>query len=217
MQAIANRFLYEGMIRNLNRANDVVAAGRLVGEHSGQKVVGSHPLNRRRNLASSREAQDGEGPRCIPSPARREHRRIEQRLSEDVLHCCDIQEFENQLERETMLLAQRDDDAVVCRSRLKLEVECPAKSLAQGQAPCAIDLRSKRSVQHKLHAAAFIKETFGDDRRLGGQCTQRGRASAHVQRGLLRAAPVQCAFAHEPFDGFRLLQNFRTDIRHFLR
>ena len=116
-----------------------------------------------------------------------------------------------------MLLAERDHDAVVGRCRLKFKVESAAKTLAQRQAPGAIDPRSEGSMHDKLHPAALIKETLRHHRPLSGQRAQRRGTGAHVQRRLFGAATVERAFAHEPFDGVVLFEDFGANVCNFFR
>src|SRR4051794_10542424 len=132
MQAIANGFFDERMIRNLDFGTcNIFGTRRLIREDGCEKIVRPHPLDGRRNLSSSRETKDGEGPGGIPAPARGKHRRIQQRLSKHIFDCTDVQEIKNQLQRKAVLLAERDDDAVDgCRS-LELEIETPAEAFAQ--------------------------------------------------------------------------------------
>ena len=89
--------------------------------------------------------------------------RGQQRLREHLLDRGDAQELEDDFERERVLLAERDHDAVIGGGGLQLEVERPAEALAQRQSPGAIDARAERSVDDELHAAAFVEEALGDD------------------------------------------------------
>ena len=100
-----------------------------------------------------------------------------------------------------MLIAQRDDDAVVGCRGLQLEVERAAEALAQREAPGPVDARAEGRVQHQLHAAAFVEESFGDDGVDARQRSERGGAGAHVKNGLLCTAPVETALVDEEIDG----------------
>ena len=85
----------------------------------------------------------------------------QQRLREHLLHRRRPQEFEDDVERKGVLLAERNDDAVVGGGGLQLEIERAAEALAQRQAPGAIDARAEGRVDHELHAAAFVEEALG--------------------------------------------------------
>ena len=65
-----------------------------------------------------------------------------------------------------MLVAQREDEPVVGRGRLQLEVERRAEPLAQRKAPRPVDPCAERRVQDELHPAAFIEEPLRHDRLL---------------------------------------------------
>ena len=56
-------------------------------------------------------------------------------------------------ERKRMLIAERQQQSLLGRRRLQLEVELAAEALAQRERPCAIDAAAKRRMQHELHAA----------------------------------------------------------------
>ena len=72
-------------------------------------------------------------------------------------------EAEDRVEREAVLRADRQQDRVVGRRRLQLEVEGAAELLAQRQAPGAVDARAERRVDDELHAAGLVEEALGDD------------------------------------------------------
>ena len=62
-----------------------------------------------------------------------------------------------------MLFDERDTNAVVGGRRLQLAVEADAETLAQRQAPGAIDSPAPRRMENQLHAAGLVEKTFGDD------------------------------------------------------
>ena len=93
-----------------------------------------------------------------------------------------VQELEDHLQRERVLLAERNDDAVVGGGRLQLEIEGAAEALAQRQAPGAVDARAERGVDDELHAAAFVEEALGHDVVHAGHGAERSLA------GLRRSA-----------------------------
>ena len=124
----------------------------------------------RRAAALARQRQRT---RRVPAPANREHRRVEQRLHEQVAHSFGIQITKNFVERKGMLRAERNDDGIVRRGGLQLEVERAAKTFAQREAPRAIDSIAERRMQHELHPAGFVEETFHHERLLRRNHTQR--------------------------------------------
>ena len=69
---------------------------------------------------------------------------------------------------------EREQNAVVRRGGLELEVEAPAEALAKREAPGAVDAASERRVQDELHAARLVEEALGDD----GACV--GSAPEHL-------------------------------------
>src|SRR3546814_18035353 len=58
-------------------------------------------------------------------------------------------------ERKTVRRTEREDQRVVERGGLQLEVELPAEALAQRQAPGAHHARAERRVYHQMRVAAF--------------------------------------------------------------
>ena len=88
------------------------------------------------------------------------------------------QHLEDGLEREAVLRAEREQDAVVGRRRLQLEVEGAAEALAQRHAPGAVDAAAERRVDDELHAARLVEEPLGDDARLRRHARPAPRAPA---------------------------------------
>ena len=215
VQAVLDRLVDERMVGNADVADDVFLAGGLVRKDRGEQIVGAHALDLRRHLPPAGEPQDGERARRVPSPSHFEHRRRQHRLREHLFDGFLAQELEHELEWKAVLIAERDDDAVVGGGGLQLEVERAAEALAQRESPRSVDARAERRVQHELHAAPFVEEPFGDDGGDAGQRTERRRACAHVQNGLLCAAGVEMAIADEEIDGRRngVGRGFRGELR----
>ncbi len=92
--------------------------------------------------------------------------------------------------------------AAACSSKLKLR----QNRFAQGQAPGLIDPSSERRVDHQLHSAAFIEETFGDDCLLRGNGSEHGASLQNVFDHLLGAGVVQATLFFQPSDRFRNLR-----------
>src|SRR5690606_36200037 len=66
----------------------------------------------------------------------------------------------------------------------QFEVEGAAEALAQRQAPGAIDAAAEWRMDHQLHAAGLVEETFENDFPLGGQRTERGLARRQIVNDL---------------------------------
>ena len=66
-------------------------------------------------------------------------------------------------------------------------------------------------MHNKLHAAAFIKETFSNNGIGCGDSAQYGAAGNNVFNGLLRAGIIQPAFALEPRHGVQHFRRFLID------
>ncbi len=111
---VFHHLVHQRMVRNLNIALDVLEASRHVGEDRGQKIVGSHALDLRRNLLASLEAQQGERAVGVPAPARlKDGRAGEHRLCKHVSHGLRLEEVKDVGERKAVLLGERDVDAIV--------------------------------------------------------------------------------------------------------
>ncbi len=113
-------------------------------------------------------------------------------------------------ERETVLLGQCDVQAIVGGRGLQFEIEAAAEALAQSQAPGLVDASAEGSVNHQLHAAAFVKETLGDDGVLRRHVSQHCPPLQDVFNRLLGAGVVQAALFFQPGDGFG---HFRLRLR----
>ena len=66
-----------------------------------------------------------------------------------------------------MLIAKRENQAVIGCSGLELEIEGPAKAFPKGESPGASDTRTERRMQNELHASGLVEETFRDNGFLG--------------------------------------------------
>ena len=154
------------VIGNLAIAGNVLEARRGVGKHRGHQVVGLHPLQLRRHLASAAAAaapparwscsiataSGTPARRGTPAPARRASSGMQ--VAEDVG------------ERKRVLRPERQQQRILGRRRLQLEVELPAEALAQRQAPGLVDAAAERRVQHQLHAARLVEEPLEHERLL---------------------------------------------------
>ena len=180
VQAVAHGLVHERVIGQLTIARNVLEAGSGVGEGSGHQVVGLHALQLRRHFLAAAVARHGKRDRRVPPPSRREDRRIEKRLDQDVAHAGRMQIAEDIGERERMLRSQRQQQRIIGCCSLELEVELTAETFAQRQRPRAVDAAAKRRVQHELHAARFVEEALEHERLLGGHHAKRRPARCHV-------------------------------------
>src|SRR5687768_12835359 len=84
-----------------------------------------------------------------------------------------------------MRLAEREDDALLRRRRLQLEVEALAELLAQREAPRPVDAAAERRVQHELHPAGLVEEALERHRVHGGYRAEAALAFGEIGRDLL--------------------------------
>ena len=105
----------------------------------------------------------------------------------------DVQEMENVGERETVLLAEGNIQAVVGGRRLQFKIEGAAKAFSQSEAPGFVDACAEWGMNHKLHAAAFVKESLGDNGLLRGNGAQDRAAGDNVFNSLLGPGLVETA------------------------
>ncbi len=200
-EAVADRLAHERVVGDLDGAAAVVVlAGRLRGEHGRHEILRAHALDLRRHALAALRAHERERAHGVPAPARLEHGRLDRGLREQLLEIVGAQHLEHHLEREAVLRAQRQHDAVVGRGRLQLEVERAAKSFAQRHAPRAVDAPAEGRVNHELHAAALVEEPLGDDARLRGHGPERGAPREDVVAHELGAAAIERRSVHERGD-----------------
>ena len=216
------RLLDERMIGDLAVAGDVLEAGGGVGEHRGQQVVGQHPLQLRRHLACRRG--------CAARPARCvvfQRQRVwnigasRNACTSDVARGRRVQVAEDVGERERVLRAEREQQRVLGRRRLQLEVELPAEALAQREPPrrlmrlpngaCSTscmppDSSKKRSSTSVSCVGSDAERARGRRRgrrrsvrrRRRGTCRSRRRASRSRRRARVRARLVEAARIDRP-------------------
>src|SRR3546814_13989222 len=101
-------------------------------------------------------------------------------------------------ERKTVRRTEREDQRVVERGGLQLEVELPAEALAQRQAPGAHHARAERRVYHQMRVADFIEEALEDDLVARRQQAARGSRAAVVCCECGGPAAVQIDFGFPP-------------------
>ena len=64
------------------------------------------------------------------------------------------------VERKTVSWTKRKNDRIFGGRSLQFKIELAAEAFAQRQSPGAIQPAAKRRMQHELHAAAVVKESF---------------------------------------------------------
>ena len=186
------------VVRNANVSFDIVLAGRSVGEDRRQEIVRAHALDLKWNLLSVAKACQRQGPRCIPAPARSEDRRSQRGLFQDAPNRLRSQEVEDVGERETVLLAKRDVQAVFGRSGLQFKVEGTAEPLAERKPPGSVDSSPKGRVNHELHAAGLVEKALGYNCMLGRDHAQNRAPSENVFHRLLGGGLIQSALFFQP-------------------
>ena len=204
VQAVLDRLADQGMVRHLPVARDVLQARDLVGEHLGDQVLGHGPLYLRRHPVAAPAAQHGQGGRRVPAPAHLEHGRVEEGLDQDLADGLGVEVAEDVVQGEAMGGAQGQDDGILVRRGLQLEVEGPAETLAQGQSPGPVDPASEGAVEHQVHVAGLVEEPFRHQVLLGWDDAEGCLGRAQVLRDLRRRHVGDARGIHQPFLGFPL-------------
>ena len=186
------------MLGHLALAGEVLGACQLVGKYAGDQVFGTHARELRCNFLAAFEAGQRQRHAGNPAPAGEEHRRIEQCLGQHLGNPGGIEVARDLAQLEAVRRGQRQNDAVLGRRRLQLEIELAAKPLAQGQAPGAIDAAAVRRVDHELHAAGFIEEALQHDRLPRRQAPERGLRGAEVLDELRGRLVGHAELGHQP-------------------
>src|SRR5882762_9559649 len=112
-----------------------------------------------------------------------------------------MQKVKDIAERKTVLLAERNVQPIVSCGSLQFKIERAAEALAKGQSPSLVDARAERGVNDQLHAAALIKEAFGDDCSLRGNCAEDCASGSDIFGGLLGAGLDDTTLRLEPAHG----------------
>src|SRR5689334_12292971 len=95
-----------------------------------------------------------------------------------------------------MLRPQRQQQRVLGRRGLQLEVELPAEALAQRESPGAVDARAERRMQDELHAAGLVEEALQHERVLRRQHAEGGARGGKVVDDLLRGGGGDAVLRH---------------------
>src|SRR5262249_8127049 len=94
-------------------------------------------------------------------------------------------------------------DSVIGRRSLQFKVESTTKAFAERQPPRLVNASAKRRMDHQLHAAAFIEEALGNDRRLRRHIAKHDAAFEYILNQLLCAGSIEPALASKPFHQLR--------------
>src|SRR6476660_3907848 len=98
-----------------------------------------------------------------------------------------------------MLRAKRQQQRILGRRCLQLEIELTAEAFPQRERPRLVDAAAERRVQHELHAAGFVEETLEDERLLRRNHAEGGPSLHEIACRLLRAARTEAGFCLKPF------------------
>jgi hypothetical protein len=180
LEDVAHDLVDEGMVGNLDVADDGLEARCGLGEDAGEQIVGADALDLRRDAFALRHAQQLERAVGGPAPAGLEDGRRDGGLLEEFLRGVLCEEVKDVAEREAVLLGEGDVDAVVGGGGLQLEVEAAAEAFAQGESPGFVEAAAEGRMEDELHAAALIEEALGDDGGLGGDCAEDGATGDDV-------------------------------------
>ena len=197
-QTIAQCLLHERMIGHFDVADDVLAARDLIRKHGGEQILRVHACERRRHFLAAAKARQPECNRCDPAPARGEHRRIEQRLNQQLARSIRMQIARDIAQLEAVCGRERQNDRVFRCGGLQLEIETATETFTQCEPPRAVDAAAERRVNDELHAAGFIEEAFEDDALLRRQMTERGVAGTQVFEELSTGGIGKAQLIDEP-------------------
>ena len=207
LEDVLHDFVDEGVVGDLDVADDGLEAGCGLGEDGGHEVFGAGALDLRGDAFAFGEAQELQAASGGPAPAVFEDGRGNGGLFEEFLCGVFGKEMEDVGEWEAVLLGEGDVDAVVGGGGLQLEVEAAAEAFAEGEAEGFVDAAAEGSVEDELHAAAVVEETLGDDGGFGGDGSEGCAAGDDVGDELVGSAGAEAALLHEPGCGrghFRL-------------
>ena len=182
----------ERMVGDLAVAgDDVLAAGELVGEDRGEEILGLHALDLRRDLASATEARSASATVAFQRQRAANIGASSSAWTSSGRTVFDAEIARHFLERKAVAGGEREDDRVLGRRRLQLEVELAAEPFAEREPPRAVDAAPERRVDDELHAACFIEEAFEHDRVERRQRAKRGARGGEVIDELLGTASAR--------------------------
>ena len=200
------------------RAGDVLLAPDLLREDRRQQVIGAASAGSAAAPSCPRVLRGTASARVrVPAPARREQRRVQDRLLDSLPHVARAHERERVFEREAVLRPQRQHDRIVGRRRLQLEVEVHAEPLAQRQAEGAVDAPAERRVHDHLHAAGVVEEALEHDVLLRRHDAQRAALRGNVADELRCARGIDARTRPSPTSPYAIAPSRRGAATMSLR
>src|SRR6202041_2222759 len=134
LKDVLHDFVDEGVVRDLDVADDGFEAGCGLREDGGHEVFGAGALDLRGDALAFGEAKELEAASSGPAPAVFEDGRRDGGLLEEFFGGLFGEEVEDVGEREAVLFGEGDVDAVIGRGGLEFEVEAAAETFAEGEA-----------------------------------------------------------------------------------
>src|SRR5690606_15952837 len=105
------------------------------------------------------------------------------------------------LQRKAVGGAEGDDDAVLERCRLQLEVELAAEALAQGKPPGTVDARAEGRMDDEMLIARLVEEALEDDVVVRGQKAEGGARRGEVVDELPGRRRIEADLLLQPVEG----------------
>ena len=200
VKAILDGLLDERVIGDVAIPRNVFEARDLVGKAQGEEVLRFGALKIGRDLLSAAESEESESARGVPPPSGLEHRRVEHGLDQHAANVVWLQEAKHVFERKAVRRAERQDDGVFDRRRLKLDVEAAAKPLSERQAPGAVDSAPHRRVNDEVHRARLVEEAFEHDGVFRGHRVEGDSSADEILGELSSGHLADGGLLHEPVD-----------------
>ena len=191
VEAVAHRLRDQRVVGHLAVAGEVLGAGDLVREDRREQVLRAHALQLRRDLLAAAKRGSASAVVAFQRQRTREQRRVEQRLHEHVERGRRVQVARDLVEREAVAGREREDDRVLGRRGLELEVEAAAEALPQRQAPGAVEAAAERRVDDELHAAGASKKRSMTMRCCVGSAPRAASGAGEVVDDLARRLVVE--------------------------
>src|SRR5512143_4193596 len=98
---------------------------------------------------------------------------------------------------------ERQHDVVFGRRCLQLEIELAAESLAEREAPGAVDAAAIGRMDHELHAARFVEEALQDQRLARRQRAEATICRIEISHDLFGCSVVEAEIVDGPFERAR--------------
>ena len=198
VQAIVDGLFDQRMPRYLPFPDEIILASQLIGEDHCHQVFSIAALELRGDLPPAVITPDCQGRAGVPAPVGGEHGRCQQGLGDCVPDAVGVQVPGCVFQGETVDRAQRDNDAVIQGRGLQFKVELAAETLAQPQAPGAVDAGAVGAVQHQVLVAGFVKKPFKHDILPGWNASQCGAGAGQVVGQLAGGSFIQLQLVNQP-------------------